>query len=105
MSNIRLFHPENITENKTGLLSKEHTHYIVNVMRLKRGSNINFFNKEGEWKSEIIFLDRDRVEVKILEKVKQSMTSSNIELVICLVKKNPMENILQKMLNQKMDWQ
>ena len=42
MSNIRLFHPENITENTTGLLSKEHTHYVVNVMRLKRGSNLNF---------------------------------------------------------------
>ena len=94
--NIRLYHPASIEENSTSLLSKEHTHYVVNVMRLKRGSNINFFNKEGEWKSEIIFLDKDRVEVKILEKVKQSMRSSNIELAICLVKKNPMETILQK---------
>ena len=94
--NIRLYHPVSIEENSTSLLSKEHTHYVVNVMRLKRGSNINFFNKEGEWKSEIIFLDKDRVEVKILEKVKQSITSSNIELAICLVKKTPMETILQK---------
>ena len=94
--NIRLYHPVSIEENSTSLLSKEHTHYVVNVMRLKRGSNINFFNKEGEWKSEIIFLDKDRVEVKILEKIKQSMTPSNIELVICLVKKNPLEIILQK---------
>jgi len=94
--NIRLYHPVSIEENSTSLLSKEHTHYVVNVMRLKRGSNINFFNKEGEWKSEIIFLDKDRVEVKILEKVKQPMTSSNIELAICLVKKTPMETILQK---------
>ena len=94
--NIRLYHPVSIEENSTSLLSKEHTHYVVNVMRLKRGSNINFFNKEGEWKSEIIFLNKERVEVKILEKVKQSMTSSNIELAICLVKKNPMETILQK---------
>ena len=96
MSNIRLFHPENITENTTGLLSKEHTHYVVNVMRLKRGSNLNFFNKDGEWLSEIIFLDRDRVEVKFLNKIKEPTNSSNIELVICLVKKNPMETILQK---------
>ena len=58
MSNIRLFHPENITENTTGLLSKDHTHYVVNVMRLKRGSNLNFFNKDGEWISEIIFLNK-----------------------------------------------
>ena len=96
MSNIRLFHPENITENTTGLLSKEHTHYVINVMRLKRGSNLNFFNKDGEWLSEIVFLDRDRVEVKFLNKIKESTNISNIELAICLVKKSPMETILQK---------
>ena len=66
MSNIRLFHPENIIENTTSLLSKEHTHYVVNVMRLKRGSNINFFNKNGEWLSEIVFLDRDTFPKKVL---------------------------------------
>ena len=96
MSNIRLFHPENIIENTTSLLSKEHTHYVVNVMRLKRGSIINFFNKNGEWLSEIVFLDRDRVEVKFLNKIKEPNKTSNIELAICLVKKSPMETILQK---------
>ena len=96
MSNIRLFHPENITENTTGLLSKEHTHYVVNVMRLKRGSNINFFNKNVEWLTEIVFLDRDRVEVKFLNKLKEPTKNSNIELAICLVKKSPMDTILQK---------
>ena len=94
--NIRLYNPDSIEENSTNLLSREHTHYVVNVMRLKRGSNINFFNSEGEWKSEIVFLDKDRVEVKIIEKIKQPKELSNIELAICLVKKNPMETILQK---------
>ena len=94
--NIRLYNPDSIEENSTNLLSREHTHYVVNVMRLKRGSNINFFNSEGEWKSEIVFLDKDRVEVKIIEKIKQPKGLSNIELAICLVKKNPMEIILQK---------
>ena len=96
MSNIRLFHLENITENTTGLLSKEHTHYVINVMRLKRGSNLNFFNKNGEWLSEIVFLNKDRVEVKFLNKIKEPTNPSNIELAICLVKKSPMETILQK---------
>ena len=96
MSIVRLYYPENIIENSTSLLSKEHTHYIVNVMRLKRGSKINFFNKKGEWLSEIVFLDRDRVEIKFLNKIKESFPASNIELAICLVKKNPMEIILQK---------
>ncbi len=94
--NIRLYHPDSILENNTSLLSKEHTHYIVNVMRLKRGSKLNFFNKTGEWKSEIIFLNKDRVEVRFLEKIKEVNNLSKTELAICLVKKNPMDTILQK---------
>ena len=94
--NIRLYHPDSIVENTTSLLSKEHTHYVVNVMRLKRGSKLNFFNKNGEWKSEVIFLNKDRVEVKFLEKIKGTTDLSKTELAICLVKKNPMETILQK---------
>ncbi len=94
--NIRLYHPDSILENNTSLLSKEHTHYIVNVMRLKRGSNLNFFNKNGEWKSEIIFLNKDRVEVRFLEKIKEADILSKTEIAICLVKKNPMDIILQK---------
>ena len=96
MTNIRLFHNEVIKENDVCLLSKEHTHYLVNVMRLKRGSIVNFFNKDGEWKSEIIFLEKDRVEVKFLNKIKHAHTPFQIELAVCIVKKSPMENILQK---------
>ena len=94
--NIRLYHPNSIVENSTNLLSKEHTHYVINVMRLKRGSIINFFNVDGEWESEIVFLEKERVEVKILKKVKEPQKKNKIELAICLVKKNPMEIILQK---------
>ena len=94
--NIRLYYPNSIVENSTGLLSKEHTHYVANVMRLKRGSNINLFNKEGEWKSEIIFLEKDRVEVKFQEKIRKSSSLNKIELAICLVKKTPMDTIFQK---------
>ena len=94
--NIRLYHPNSIVENSTNLLSKEHTHYVVNVMRLKRGSIINLFNNEGEWESEIVFLEKERVEVKFLKKVKEPQKKNKIELAICLVKKNPMEIILQK---------
>ena len=94
--NIRLYHPNSIVENSTNLLSKEHTHYVVNVMRLKRGSIINLFNIEGEWESEIVFLEKERVEVKFLKKVKEPQKKNKIKLAICLVKKNPMEIILQK---------
>ena len=94
--NIRLYHPNSIVENTTKLLSKEHGHYVSNVMRLKLGSRINFFNKDGEWESEITLIQKDKVEVKFTKKIKQASNGSKIELAICLVKKNPMETILQK---------
>ena len=94
--NIRLYYPDSILENNTCLLNKEHTHYVVNVMRLKRGSNLNFFNKNGEWNSEIIFLNKDRVEVKFLKKIKESNNLFKTEIAICIVKKIPMDTILQK---------
>ena len=94
--NIRLYHPNSIVENTTKLLSKEHGHYVANVMRLKIGSRINFFNKDGEWESEIILIQKDKVEVKFTKKIKQASNESKIELAICLVKKTPMETILQK---------
>ena len=94
--NIRLYHPDSILENTTSLLNKDHTHYVVNVMRLKRGSNLNFFNKNGEWKSEVIFLNKDRVEVRFLKKIKEPDNLFKTELAVCLVKKNPMDTILQK---------
>ena len=56
-------------------------------MRVKRGHNVNFFNKEGEWVSEIVFLEKDRVEVKFLNKLKLELPKKNLELAICLVKK------------------
>ena len=94
--NIRLYYPNSIAENTIKSLSKEHGHYVANVMRLKLGSRLNFFNKDGEWESEIIFIKKDEVEVKFLKKIKQSNNASKIELAICLVKKTPMETILQK---------
>ena len=97
--NIRLYHPDSIVENSTGLLSKDHTHYVVNVMRLKRGSQINFFNKEGEWTSEIVFLDKNRIEVKYLKKLDNKVTNSKIQLAICLVKKIQWILFYKKLLN------
>ena len=94
--NIRLYYQNSIVENTSKLLSKEHGHYVANVMRLKLGSRLNFFNKDGEWESEITFVKKDKVEVKFIKKIKQANNISKIELAICLVKKTPMDTILQK---------
>ena len=53
--NIRLYHPNSIVENTTALLSKDHAHYVSNVMRLKRGSLINFLIKTVSGKVKLFF--------------------------------------------------
>ena len=65
-------------------------------MRIKIGESILLFNNKGEWESEIVFCEKERVEVRFLKKVKEPQKKNKIELAICLVKKNPMEIILQK---------
>ena len=68
-------------------------------MRIKRGSQINFFNKEGEWTSEIVFLDKNRIEVKYLKKLKQQSSNSKIQLAICWLKKIQWILFYKKLLN------
>ena len=41
-------------------------------------------------------MDRNRVEVKFLNKIKEAKKFNNIQLAVCLVKKNPLETIFQK---------
>jgi len=93
---VRLYYPKRITENTNSVISKEHSHYLKNVMRLNIGAKVNFFNKEGEWSCEIINYEKKFVEVSFLKKVSNALFQSSAELAICLVKKGPMEIIFQK---------
>ena len=49
MNNIRLFFKESLSNNLTGKLNKDQSHYLLKVMRIKKGDNFNLFNENGEW--------------------------------------------------------
>ena len=96
MKNLRLYQPNLIEENSTIKLSKEHSHYLFSVMRKKAGDKINLFNKQGEWSAKIINTNKHETEITLIEKIKIAQATKNLELAVCLVKKNPMDLILQK---------
>ena len=48
-SRIRLYFPDKIQSDLSSHLSKEHTHYLKDVMRLKIGDKLSIFNTLGEW--------------------------------------------------------
>ena len=45
MNNIRLFFKESLSNNLTGKLNKDQSHYLLKVMRIKKGDNFNLFNE------------------------------------------------------------
>ena len=49
MNNIRLFFKESLSNNLTGKLNKDQSHYLLKVMRIKKGDSFNLFNENGEW--------------------------------------------------------
>jgi len=96
MSNIRLFYPENIidkAESSTKVFILEvmgrHAGWMAASSALARNDNSS--SPHIILLPEIIFEEK-----KFLNKVKEPGSSKNLELAICLVKKNPMETILQK---------
>ena len=46
MNNIRLFFKESLSNNLTGKLNKDQSHYLLKVMRIKKGDNFNLFNEK-----------------------------------------------------------
>ena len=52
-STIRLYFPDKIQSDLSSHLSKEQTHYVKDVMRLKIGDKLSIFNTQGEWNAVI----------------------------------------------------
>ncbi len=96
-SKARLFYPD---ELKTGLiskLSKNQSHYIKNVMRLKPGDNISLFNSSnGEWEAIIINHKNDLTEFEIKQFSRNEKEQKNLWLAFSPIKKNPQDMMLQK---------
>lgn len=93
---IRLYIP-NINNEKLSL-SKEHSHYIIKVMRQKIGDNINIFNKEdGEFLCKIIDTSQN-ICTLICEKQMQVFQKPTKEImcVFSIVKQKNIELIIEK---------
>jgi len=69
-SKIRLYFSDRIQSDLVAYLTKNQSHYIKNVMRLKPGENISIFNSYGEWNSKIESYEKGKAQIKILDKVR-----------------------------------
>jgi len=95
-STIRLYFSGKIQSNLSSHLTKEQTHYLRDVMRLKTGDKLSIFNTQGEWNAIIESYDKNETKIKIMEKVRDKNNEKNIWLAFSPIKQNPLNFVIQK---------
>ena len=95
-STIRLYFSDKIQSNLSSHLTKEQTHYLRDVMRLKTGDKLSIFNTQGEWNAVIESYDKNETKIKIMEKVRDKNNEKNIWLAFSPIKQNPLNFVIQK---------
>ena len=96
MSNIRIFYPESLSNNLSGKLNKDQSKYLNSVMRLKTNDIFSLFNKQGEWNTKIISINKGIVEFQVQNQLRQSNKEREIWLVFAPIKSNYFNFMLQK---------
>jgi len=95
-SKIRLYFSDKIKSELVSHITKDQTHYVKDVMRLKIGDSLSVFNSLGEWSAAIESYEKDGARIKILEKIKNKENEKNIWLAFSPIKQNPLNFIIQK---------
>ena len=95
-STIRLYFSDKIQSNLSSHLTKEQTHYLKDVMRLKVGDKLSIFNTLGEWNAVIESYEKNEAKIKIMEKVRDKNNEKNIWLAFSPIKQNPLNFVIQK---------
>jgi 16S rRNA (uracil1498-N3)-methyltransferase len=95
-STIRLYFPDKIQSDLSTHLTKEQTHYLKDVMRLKKGDKLSIFNTSGEWDAVIETYEKKGVKIKIIGKARDKGDEKNIWLAFSPIKQNPLNFLIQK---------
>ena len=95
-SKIRLYFPNKIESDLISYLTKDQSHYVKDVIRLKVGASLSVFNIQGEWDAIIENYENKSAKIKILEKTRNKDNESNIWLAFSPIKQNPLNFIIQK---------
>ena len=93
---IRLYFSDKIQSEIISYLTREQSHYVKDVMRLKIGDSFSVFNDQGEWNAIIENYEKDGARIKILKKVRNKKSEKNVWLAFSPIKQNPLNFMIQK---------
>ena len=93
---VRLYFSNKIQSDLVSHLTQEQSHYVKDVMRLKKGDYLSVFNEKGEWNASIEDYEKEGVRIKVLKKVRDKDNEKNIWLAFSPIKQNLLNLIIQK---------
>ena len=93
---IRLYFSVKIQSELISYLTREQSHYVKDVMRLKTGDSFSVFNDQGEWNAIIENYEKDGARIIILNKVRNKKSEKNVWLAFSPIKQNPLNFMIQK---------
>jgi 16S rRNA (uracil1498-N3)-methyltransferase len=98
MRTSRLFTEQALSSGQSLLLSKESSHYLSKVLRLREGSVLRLFNgRDGEFLARLAKITKHEVEVEIAERlIEPKLGSLKIDLYLGLSKGDRMDYGIQK---------
>ena len=94
---IRIFLNKNLNEQSEIILSKDQSHYLLSVMRLKVGQKVLFFNgNDGEFDGIVNSIEKKKTTIKILSKEREVNDQQKVVLAFCPPKGNKLDFLIQK---------
>jgi len=96
-SKTRLYINKKISSNLMIYVKDKQFHFLKNVMRVQINARIRIFNgKTGEWLSQVLSINRDNIVLRVNEKIKNMVESSDVWLIFAPIKQHRMNIVIQK---------
>lgn len=93
----RLYTDDSLHVGATLNLSKDHTHYLQNVLRMSEGDSLKLFNgRDGEWRADISALTKRSATVRVVERLRPQHTVPDIWLCFAPIRRHRNAFILEK---------
>jgi 16S rRNA (uracil1498-N3)-methyltransferase len=93
----RLFVSDNLDQGASITLSREHSHYILNVMRKSTGDSILVFNgRDGEWRATVTPEGRKAAVLDIVEQTRMQTLPGDVHFLFAPLKTARLDYMAQK---------
>ena len=96
MNNIRLFFSDKLSAEMIDKLDESKSHYLINVMRIKKNEVFSLFNNNGEWETKILSISKSIIEFKITKRLRHTKNTREIWLAFSPIKSNYQNFMIQK---------